>query len=252
MPSLKNIIGDLLSPTMICLFLLVAGGVLLWRDRKGLGRVLIGTGLTLLLIFSNRAVADLLIRSLEQDYPPATATSTAECQFIAVLGGGHGNDTAQPWTNRLAGASLARLVEAVRLARLNPHAKLIFCGPVLPNNSSHAVALAGAAAELGLDPQRFILFTEVHDTHDEVLAIRAEVGLRRVALVTSAWHLPRAMSLAGGAGLNAVACPADYLSPNAGTSTAMWAEFGLSGLGITSRATREYLGIAWTALRGQR
>lgn len=237
---------------MVCFVLITCGSVLLWRQRRRLGRILLGMGLAVLIIFSNRGIADVLIRALEQRYPPVIATSISDCHFIAVLGGGHGDDPRQPWTNRLANSSLARLVEAVRLAQLNPQAQLIFCGPAAKDQLSHAAVLAGAAQDLGLDPQRFHLVTEVRDTHDEVWAIRELVGAQNVALVTSAWHMPRAMGLARGAALNAIACPADYFSPLVATKGSMWFDFGLESLLVSNRAFREYLGLTWTALRGQR
>lgn len=94
--------------------------------------------------------------------------------------------------------------------------------------------------------------SEVRDTFDEIQMIKRLAGDDSVALVTSAWHMPRAMGIAQQTGLNAIAAPTDYLSPLEDTPAIYWLQFGAEGLGQSSRACREALGLIWTKLRGQR
>ncbi len=63
------------------------------------------------------------------------------------------------------------------------------------------------AASLGIPRARMTLFENNKDTHDEAVSISAHLKGKRVALVSSATHLPRAMALYQGQGLNAVPAP---------------------------------------------
>jgi uncharacterized SAM-binding protein YcdF (DUF218 family) len=84
--------------------------------------------------------------------------------------------------------------------------------------------LAGAARSLGIDPARVTVIDSALDTEDESRAVARIVGRSRVALVTSAWHMPRAAALFRGAGVDFVACPADFVGREDRAAT--WGDFG--------------------------
>jgi uncharacterized SAM-binding protein YcdF (DUF218 family) len=248
---LKKLIGWLAAPLPVGIILATVGAVLLWRTRRrGLGRTLLALGVLIPLIASNRGLSESLISQLEDQYP--TYASVADVRYIAVLGGGHADNPDLPWTTQLHEASRARLVEGVRLQRQNPDAVLICLGPQGRRTHSHAEVLAGAAEELGVDPRKIVTRSAVRDTHDEILSIKKLAGEQSVLLVTSAWHMPRAMGLAQKAGLKVTAAPTDYLSPMPRVKLTDWFEFSVEGLLQTSRAVRENLGLLWAQLRGQR
>jgi len=255
---LKPFLGGILAPLPVGLALVALGLWLRWRgQRPRLGRILLALGIAIPLLASNNGLGHVLIRQLEDQYPPAyhlpITPSPVTLDFIAVLGGGHAENEQLLWTSRLQNSSRARLVEAVRLAYLHPSATLLVCGPIGKRKiNSHAQTLAEAAAELGVNPLRIRVLSQVHDTHDEVLAIKSVSNEGSVGLVTSAWHMPRAMGLGLKAGIRATACPADYRSPHAQLSLRDWLGFSSYGLESTTRTIREYLGLTWTAIRGQR
>lgn len=255
---LKPLIGGMIAPIPIGLLLVALSLWFRWRRKRlRLSRILLAAGIAIPLLASNNGLGHLLIRQLENQYPPAysseTETPLIPFEFIAVLGGGHAENENLPWGSRLLTSSQARLIEAVRLARLHPSATLLVCGPQGKRRAhSHAKILSKAAEDLGVNPDRIRLLSEVHDSHDEVLLIKSFTGEKSVGLVTSAWHMPRAMGLSLKAGLNVTACPTDYRSPNAEIGFGEWLGFSSYGLENTSRAIRESLGLTWTALRGQR
>ena len=248
---IKKLIGTVATPLPLGILLLILGGLLIWKtDRQKLGRVLLLLGVLIPLISSNRGLSEVLISNLEDQYPPQ---HTAEgFRYIAVLGGGHADNINLPWSTQLYESSRARLVEGVRLHRQNPRAVLICLGPQGNRSHSHAQVLAGAARELGVHPMNIEIDSDVRDTYDEIQSIKRLAGDDSVALVTSAWHMPRAMGIARKAGLNVTAAPTDYLSPLDDLPMSYWFSFSGEGLGQTSRACRESLGLVWTKLRGQR
>ncbi len=248
---LKKLIGGLAAPLPVGMLLVAIGGYLVWKtQRQKLGRILLAIGIGIPLLASNRGFSEILISQLENQYPPQHATT--DIRYIAILGGGHADNTNLPWTTQLYESSQARLVEGVRLQRQNPRSVLICLGPQGDRSHSHAEVLAGAARELGVHPMNIEIESEVRDTFDEIQTIKRLAGNDSVALVTSAWHMPRAMGIAQKTGLNAIAAPTDYLSPLEHTPAIYWLQFGAEGLGQSSRACREALGLIWTKLRGQR
>jgi uncharacterized SAM-binding protein YcdF (DUF218 family) len=72
-----------------------------------------------------------------------------------------------------------------------------------------------------------------------------------VALVTSAWHLPRAAALFRQAGVDALPCPADFLAKPDGR----WHVDALlcepDSLSRSTYAIHEYIGRLWIWLRGK-
>lgn len=216
-------------------------------------------GLTLA---SNKGVGILLLRGLESRYPPAPVWTAGEpappalrdCTAVLVLGGGHAGPEHLPPTSRLSSSALARIVEGCRILQALPDAQLWTSGPALPTQKdSHAAVLAAAAGQFGVSPDRLRLIESGHDTEGEAIAARRWVSPgARIALVTSAWHMPRAVALFRRAGVDVVPCPADYairLNPTAG----FWDYAGcdLTGLERTQRAVYEYLGLIWANVRGK-
>jgi uncharacterized SAM-binding protein YcdF (DUF218 family) len=258
---LKKFVSFWLMPVPFCLTLLVIGTCYLFSPRLNrLGRRLVAMGSLLLLLFANKFVSTALIQPLEQRYPavPEYAAGAplprrlAECRYIVVLGGGHGDVAALSATNKLSSSGLARLVEGVRLARLLPQAQLVVSGPGgAPGLPSHASVLAQAAVSLGLDRSRIILIDQAHDTEDESHAAKAIVGSAPTALVTSAWHMRRAVGLFRHAGVAVLPCPADYLSKTSGYFRWIDLSWDAESLTRSSCAVSENIGYLWVWLRGK-
>ena len=217
---LKKFFSFWLMPVPLCMALLVSG-LLLSRRRPRLGRGLTLTAAALLILFANKFVSNGLIAPLEDRYPAVpeiladapVPARLAGCGLVVVLGGGHVDVPAWPAVERLSGSSLGRISEAVRILRVVPNARLIVSGPGMPGRPSHGAVQAQAARSLGIDPARIIVIDSAHDTEDEAHAVARMAGKTRVALVTSAWHMPRAAALFRDAGVDFVPCPADFVAP---------------------------------------
>jgi uncharacterized SAM-binding protein YcdF (DUF218 family) len=256
---LKKAVSFWLMPVPLCLAMLVAGLLLSRRERRArAGRSLLVGGTVLLLLFSNRWASNRLLRPLESQYPPIPEFTTnarvpdalARCRFVVVLGGGHSDLAATPATGKLSSSALARIVEAVRIAGMLPGATLIVSGPAESGHPSHASVLAQAAVSLGIDRARIDLVDTALDTEDEAAAVSLLVGKVPVALVTSAWHMPRAAHLFLKRGVDILPCPTDFNARSGGLTK-------LSGLGWDSEslerstlAVHERLGLLWLRIRG--
>jgi uncharacterized SAM-binding protein YcdF (DUF218 family) len=256
---LKKFVSFWLMPLPLCLALLVSGLLLARSHRRSrAARGLLVCAAALLMLFSNRALSSALLRPLEDRYPavPEVATgapppaSIAGCRIVVVLGAGHSYRPGTAATGQLSTSALARIVEAVRLLRILPEARLIVSGPGEPGRPSHAAVLARAAESLGIDTARITLVDSALDTEDESHAVARLAGRARVALVTSAWHMPRAAALFRRAGVDFAPCPADFVSR--GAFRFRWGNltWDSESLERSTLAVHEWVGLLWLRLRG--
>ena len=256
---LKKVVSFWLMPVPLCVALLALGAALFWpaRRRKS-GRACLALAALVFLFFSNRLISDLLVAPLEARFPAVAeagpnARAPAEvagCRFVVVLGGGHTDAPSLPAIGQLSTSALARITEGVRLVRLLPEARLILSGPGSPGRPTHAAILARAAESLGVDSRRILQIDTALDTEDESREVARRVGSDRVALVTSAWHMPRAAALFRRAGVDFVACPCDFVAR--GGWAPRWGDLAWDSESLerSTLAVHERLGLLWLRLRG--
>ncbi|MET0261776.1 MAG: ElyC/SanA/YdcF family protein, partial [Rariglobus sp.] len=141
----------------------------------------------------------------------------------------------------------------VRIARQLPEARLVVSGPGNDREAtlSHARVLADTAVSLGIARERIVEIDHAQDTEQEAVAMQAISARSTVAVVTSAWHMPRAMALCQRAGMDVVACPADYTARDAKLSPNEFLYWNLGGLERSTKAVYEMIGAAWSRLRGK-
>jgi uncharacterized SAM-binding protein YcdF (DUF218 family) len=158
------------------------------------------------------------------------------------LGGGADFHADRSALARIGHSSRARLAEGIRLLRVLPDAKLITSGSGQADLPTMSQEAEQAALSLGVAVERIIRFDDARDTREEIRALKKQVGDAPVALVTSAFHLPRAMALCKEMRVNAIPCPSDYWSGPAPLS--FWAFFRWSGGGLSNSAFcfHEWLG----------
>jgi uncharacterized SAM-binding protein YcdF (DUF218 family) len=258
--ALKKFISFWLMPLPFCLTLLIAGACLARSAKRAkFGRRLLTAGIVLLLLFSNKVVSQWLIKPLETRYPampelhdPASLPAAlASCRYVVVLGGGHSDTPWLPSTLKLSASSLGRITEGVRLLNALPEAKLLVSGPPFGVNPSHATVLTQSAQAFGVSRDRILYIDNARDTEDESNAVKKLAGDAPVALVTSAWHMPRAAALFRHAKVNALPCPADFKGrPNVDFR---WTDcdWDVESLERSTCGVREYIGYLWIWLRGK-
>jgi uncharacterized SAM-binding protein YcdF (DUF218 family) len=101
---LKKILSPLFMPLCLSLEILLAGVILLWFTRRQrLGKILTTAGLLMLGALSLPAIANPLLATLEDRYPPlpggtapAAGALPSGVRWIVVLGGGMTDDPRVP------------------------------------------------------------------------------------------------------------------------------------------------------------
>ena len=258
---LKKIIAQLFFPGTLCLEILIAGLILLlFTQKQKAGKIILSVGVILFTLLSYPALSNTFLRRLEYRYPPLITTATSDfvpgeavpqVRWIVVLGGGHISDPNIPITSQLSGASLVRLIEAIRLHNQIPGSKLILSEGKVFDLVPGAETMAEVAKALGVKQEDLILESESKDTIDEARLIKSIVGNDTFILVTSASHMPRSMGMFRKLGMNPIAAPAEYIvKENQGISPGDFFPSS-GGLRRAEGVIYEYLGLIWAKLRGQ-
>jgi uncharacterized SAM-binding protein YcdF (DUF218 family) len=238
---LKKLVGALLMPIPLALIALTAA-LLLWRKRPRTARGLVAGAALWLALTSWHPVADGLLAPFEDDFPMFDVTRPVDA--VVVLGGCHVTDPSVPPAAQLCGSSLHRLTEGLRIVAANPTARLFVSGYGGSDERAHADVLREVALGMGLSAERIVSLSEPRDTQEEADALAPLLADQRVALVSEASHLPRAMEAFERAGLHPIPAPAVRLSREEST----WAVEAGAEL-KSERALHEGLGRLWQWLR---
>lgn len=248
MSILKSAAWLLNGPLMLALIFTALGLVLLRASLRRLGLWVIGCAAVFGFLASTTLVGDALLAPLERQYPAFEPGQAAEVHDIVVLGSGYEPFDQIPVTGALDPDGLARIVEGVRLARLRPDSRLIVSGGALPGHSPIALGYAHLAADLGIEPSVLVTMDRARTTDQEAREVAALLGHTPFILVTSAYHMPRAVILMRRAGANPVPAPTGQI-----VHLRQDERFGLvpgsRGLHRTETALHEYLGLAAAGLR---
>lgn len=245
---LTKILPLLLMPISIALALaLVALLLLLKKKQKGAAFSLLAA-VFILWISSLPSVAGKLVWSLERQYPPMPIDEIPQEDCIIVLGGVLGAQLFPRVETELTEA-IDRVYQAARLYRSGKGKTLIITAgnqPWQQQDIAEAELIKGILEEWGVDRQSIVLDSSSRNTHENAengAVLVRESGCRTSLLVTSAWHMPRAVASFNKSGVDVVPVSVDvHLVSGPFTSVA-----GLipqaEALATTSRMIHEWMGI---------
>jgi uncharacterized SAM-binding protein YcdF (DUF218 family) len=251
------LLKQLLQPYTLLLLCLIAGLVRVWyRHPRPRRRLLwIAVPLLLLTLLSLPLVGYFAQGSLEWRHPPLRQRP-ADVEAIVVLGSYAFPANAVRPRPELDGPALARVCQAAALYHDGPPCPvLVSGGKPDPGGSEPASAdvMAGLLRQMGVADGDLIVENASRDTFENAqnsAALLNRRGLKRVALVTDAGHLPRAVACFRKQGLDVVPAGCSY--------RAIAYEFradsvlpSLSGLSACHHAAYEWLSLAWYRLRGR-
>lgn len=195
---LSKIVPQFLMPLALSIELLLLG-IFLLRRRPRAARALLALALFSVWVPATPRISDALLRGLETGYPVTAAAASREADAIVVLGGGtSGRSERQPEPD--LGQSGSRLLHAFRLYRAGKAPLLILSGGGLyaQKGDTEAEQMRQILGAWGVPTAAMVLEPRSMNTREnavETLRIARQRGLRRLLLVTSAFHMPRALGL---------------------------------------------------------
>lgn len=225
-------------PPTLSAWLFACAGLGLVLRRRRVAAAIAAVAIAWSLIWSIPQASDWLRGGLESRYPVVTEAALPEAGAIVVLGGGY-----YGWLDR-PGIQLDQL-ESSRIAA-GARAWLAGRAPVviLSGSGSEARTMATAIARFGVPSSVLILEERSRNTHDNAMfttALAKQRGVRRVLLVTSSLHMPRASLLFRKAGVEVVTVPVPERALRA-----TWQERWLPSFGAlwrSGRGLKEYAGL---------
>jgi uncharacterized SAM-binding protein YcdF (DUF218 family) len=244
--ELKPILTALALPPAGPLLLALLGVGLLVRRRVRAGSFLALVGLTALWILSCHAPARMLAQSLLPQVPPARADQLARVDAIVVLGGGVLAEAPEYGAAQPNSYTLARLRYGAMLARRTGK-PLAFAGGVgwaaaRSEMAPEAQVARQAAQDLGVS----LRWAESNsrdtvENAQEMRRVMLPQGVRRIALVTDSWHMPRAVLAFERAGFEVVPAPTGF--PAAQTRLLLRWLPSTEGLTLSRQVLREALAL---------
>jgi len=242
-----NLIAIALLPPLSLVILLVAG-LLLHRRRPRLAMSLILLSTTALYALSTPWVGGLLQKSLEISAPVSPAQlKTADA--IVVLGSGRHLAAAEYGGDTLNGRSLERLRYAALLHRTSGLPILVTGGK--PGGGTLAegrIMQHVLSSEYGMAP-RWVEDKALTTWDNARLSARLlhDSSIKRIVLVTHAWHLRRAVPLFEAQGLSVIPAGIQFSSTRIDSFLDVLPT--PAGLRDSTFALHEWLGILWYKLR---
>jgi uncharacterized SAM-binding protein YcdF (DUF218 family) len=178
----------------------ILGVILLATRFAGLGRKLLIASMLLLAICGFLPLGNLLLYPLENRFPRWDAARGTP-DGIIVLGGPIDADLSAAHDTPVISSAPDRIVAAAELARKYPNARVVFTGGssnLISNDAREADFAAEIFEALGIDKKRLILERRSRNTYENATFSKALVAPKpgeRWLLVTSAFHMPRAVGL---------------------------------------------------------
>jgi len=247
--AFEKLVAAFVLPPGVFVTLLVLFGLLLMRRRPRYPGVVSLLLAAMVYLLSISPVAQLLMRPLEDDYrtlrPP-------KGDVIVVLGGGIVDRV--PDVSGIGAPSfnmLPRIVTAARLQHRMGVPVLVSGGTTRPHGQSEAAVARRFLEDLGVERRMVIIEGHSRDTLENARFTRDLLtagGYHKPVLVTSAYHLQRAVRMFERVGLKVTPFPSDFFVP--AETHFIWRDWlpSIGGLLVSRRALHEYLGLVYYRL----
>jgi uncharacterized SAM-binding protein YcdF (DUF218 family) len=252
---LSKILGFFALPSNTVIAIGVLGIMLLatrWR-RTGVGLAM--ASVLGCAVMGLSPLGNALILSLEQRFPPWDATRGTP-DGIVVLGGAITPEVSVARGMPALNEAAERITAAVELARRYPNARLIFSGgsgALLYGEGVEAEIAIRQFEALGLPHERVVAEEQSRNTVENAVFSRLIAEPKpgeRWLLVTSAYHMPRAVAVFRAAGFPVEAYPVDWRTRGSADALRPFESVG-DGLRRTDTAVREWVGLVVYRLTGR-
>ncbi|UJP64445.1 YdcF family protein [Mongoliitalea daihaiensis] len=181
-----------------------------WGQWKA-GRNWLAGLLALATILLMPAPINYLIQQKERSFP-IWEEQKLGAPYILVLGAGGTPDPAINSMHQLAGSPLLRVTQGMRIAQELPESILVFSSAGRDGYLSQAEMYANYAKESGMEEARLGIVPTPKTTWEEAQEfVKAYPDAKKIILVTTAVHLPRAKRMFEAHGLEVIPAASDFI-----------------------------------------
>jgi uncharacterized SAM-binding protein YcdF (DUF218 family) len=253
---LSKFLWTFVVPANLFLIALVCGFLLLRSARSATrkaGMALCATAISVAVTLTLLPLGTWALTPLENRFPFAPP---AQVDGLVIIGGDEQPTITEARGQPTALDSMRRYVRFSTLAKQYPHAKLVFAGGSgLLNPTAHmkdSEVAEQALASIGTPTEKMIFERESKNTVENAIFAAQLVKPQpseNWLLVTSAFHMPRAMGCFRKAGWNVYAAPTGYYTDGAyGYTLSLRFDEQLRHLAL---AVHEYIGLVSYWLMGR-
>jgi uncharacterized SAM-binding protein YcdF (DUF218 family) len=252
---LSKVLGFFALPSNLAITLGLFGVLLLATRWARIGRLLTVASLIGLAVIGLSPLGNALIVPLEQRFPPWDDTRGPP-DGIVVLGGAITPDVSAVRGEVALNEAAERITATVALARRYPDARIVYSGgtgALIFRGGSEAASAVRIFESLGIAHARITIEEQSRDTMENaafsLVVARPQPG-ERWLLVTSGYHMPRAMGVFRQAGFPVEAYPVDWRTRGPQDALRPFSALG-SGLERADTAVREWVGLLVYRLTGR-
>ncbi|GGB58547.1 hypothetical protein GCM10011316_33290 [Roseibium aquae] len=244
---LSKIVFFVIQPSTALFLLLVLGYALLFSRLRKLGRGLVAAAAAGFFAFGLSPLPNLTILPLEERFQGVPVPEQVD--GIIILGGAVDTIVTSTRGQTALTTSGERIAVAARLARQYPDARIVHSGGeglLLASGTSEAEGALPLLESFGIATDRLVMEDSSRNTWENAVRTKELLQPRPDQvwlLVTSAYHMPRAMGVFRAAGWQGVApYPVDFRTRGPEDATRWFA--GVSqGLRRFDIAVREWVGL---------
>ena len=208
---LNQFVSFLLNPMTMGLACIGIAWVCLLRHRRGLALSWGGIAFVWFWLWGTPALFRVLGYGLERSYPPLRAETMPCADAIVLLGGGMGASTNMPYAEMWSGAD--RVWHVARLFRAGR------APVVIPSGTLEERASVPLLVDLGVPRSAIRVESQARNTEENARRVAEMIRggdvsgtnrTGRVLLVTSAWHMRRALLNFKSAGVTVIPAATDH------------------------------------------
>jgi uncharacterized SAM-binding protein YcdF (DUF218 family) len=252
---LSKIIGFFALPSNLLIVIGLVGIFLLLTRFTRLASWLIVTSLVLIAIAGLSPLGNALIVPLEDRFPPWDPSRGAPTGIV-VLGGAITPEVSVAHNTVALNEAAERITATAELARRYPEARIIFSGgnsAILFGEGVEADIAVRQFEALGIAHDRITAEEQSRNTIENAVFSRLLANPQpgeRWLLVTSAYHMPRAIAVFRAADFPVEAYPVDWRTRGPSDALRPFGSLG-DGLRRTDTAVREWVGLVMYRLTGK-
>jgi uncharacterized SAM-binding protein YcdF (DUF218 family) len=250
-----------LPPTLIAIGMAISLFLFI-RGRQRLGKVILAVVLGVYYLLSIGPVSYFLAKGLESKFANVTSEAKMEnVEAIVVLSGGARKKGGCRPFNELSGSSWRRFWHGIKLHKeFKGQIPILYSGgsgnPFDPV-SVEAELVKGYAESIGVPEEKFWIDSKSRNTYESGFGIKRILDERftgvkehRVILVTSAFHMWRAVMVMEKVGIHATPSPADFVTGSFHLSPLSFLP-SVGGFSMSYFAIYEWVGIVSYKLLGR-
>ena len=238
-------------PLGLAIVLILLAALLASIGFRRVGLLTGSSALLLLWMSSTFVFSNYAMGTLESKFPYIEIEHQPAADAIVVLGGF--TDETRAGTSGLdLGDGIDRLLHGLRLYQASRAPYIVLMGGAPLGYTPEAVQMSRLLVEWGVNPEDMLLEDQSRNTRENAVnampTLKAH-GIQRVLLVTSAFHMQRAIGVFEKLGIEVIPAATDYQVAKSVPSILDWLP-NVEALNMTTLTVKEYLGRWVYKLRG--